>query len=220
VTAGAAQTITLPSTASLTGSANDDGLPTGSSLTYAWTKVSGSGNVFFTSSSSAATVASFDQAGAYVLRLSVSDSALSSTADVTITVNAATAGPAPPPTTPTPTPTTPVTLNSGQPATWTSVQTTIGNASYSPLQIRIVQSGGALSGSNRDNDREVDVSTVGTIDGSGNVVLTCTLTNGGSSRTVYRFTGRVSGSGSSQTISGTYTGTTPPEAGTFSMRHD
>ena len=64
------------------------------------------------------------------------------------------------------------------------------------------------------------MSTVGTIDASGNVALTCTLTNGGSPRTVYRFTGRVPGSGSSQTISGTYTGTTPPEAGTFSMRHN
>ena len=88
--AGAATTITLPATASLAGSANDDGLPSPPAhLTVGWSKVSGPGNVAFADTSAATTSASFTQPGAYVLRLSASDSVLTSTSDVAITVNAA-----------------------------------------------------------------------------------------------------------------------------------
>jgi hypothetical protein len=44
-------------------------LPLGAALASAWTKVSGPGNVTFTSPSSASTGATFSTAGTYVLRL-------------------------------------------------------------------------------------------------------------------------------------------------------
>ena len=77
VNAGAAQTITLPAGASLNGTASDDGLPTGSTLTTTWWKFSGPGTVAFVNANSLSTTATFDQAGAYVLRLTASDSLLS-----------------------------------------------------------------------------------------------------------------------------------------------
>ena len=100
VRAGTNQTITLPSTATLAGSATDDGLPAGSTLTVTWTKNSGPGTVTFANSHAVSTTASFSAAGTYVLTLTASDTQLTSSANVTITVNAA---PVP---TPTPTPDT------------------------------------------------------------------------------------------------------------------
>ena len=47
VNAGPDQTLTLPQTATLQGTATDDGLPEGSSLTTTWTMVSGPGTVTF-----------------------------------------------------------------------------------------------------------------------------------------------------------------------------
>lgn len=87
VQAGADQTITLPATASLTGSASDDGLPAPATLTYAWT--SSPAGVTFSSASSASTTATFASAGTYTLTLTVSDGSLSSTDAVQVTVNAA-----------------------------------------------------------------------------------------------------------------------------------
>jgi RHS repeat-associated protein len=95
VNAGADQTITLPSNATLGGSVSDDGLPAGGSLTTQWSVVTGPGAVTFADASSPATTASFGAAGVYVLRLSASDSDLTSTADVTVTVNAASPNQAP-----------------------------------------------------------------------------------------------------------------------------
>src|SRR5437773_821398 len=89
VNAGAAQTITLPSSATLNGTAADDGLPAGSTLTTTWSKVSGLGTVTFGNANALSTTASFSAAGTYSLRLTASDTALSSTSDVTITVNPA-----------------------------------------------------------------------------------------------------------------------------------
>jgi PA14 domain/K319L-like, PKD domain len=90
VNAGADQTITLPSTATLNGSATDDGLPSPpAQLTRTWTKVSGPGTVTFANASAASTSATFSTSGTYVLRLTASDSALSASDDVTVTVNAA-----------------------------------------------------------------------------------------------------------------------------------
>jgi hypothetical protein len=86
--AGADQTITLPAAATLTGTANDDGLPMPPSLlTFAWSKVSGPGNVTFANASALNTAASFSAAGTYVLRLSATDSALLASDDLTVTVN-------------------------------------------------------------------------------------------------------------------------------------
>ncbi len=97
VSAGSAQTITLPASATLSGSATDDGLPNPpAALTVAWTKVSGPGSVTFVNAAAAVTTASFSAAGTYVLQLTADDSALSTSAQVTITVNPATSGNAAP----------------------------------------------------------------------------------------------------------------------------
>ncbi|MEQ1730333.1 MAG: hypothetical protein ABL982_18355, partial [Vicinamibacterales bacterium] len=95
VSAGSAQTITLPSGATLSGTVTDDGLPQGAAVTSTWTQQSGPGTATFANPASPATTATFSVAGTYVLRLTASDTALSASADVTITVNAA---PPPPPT--------------------------------------------------------------------------------------------------------------------------
>ncbi|MET0752082.1 MAG: PKD domain-containing protein [Pyrinomonadaceae bacterium] len=86
VGAGADQTITLPNTAQLNGTATDDNLPQGNSLTFSWSKVSGDGEVSFTNPNALASAASFSQAGVYVLRLTASDGALSSSDELTISV--------------------------------------------------------------------------------------------------------------------------------------
>jgi len=87
VSAGSDQTITLPNTASLTGTGSDDGLPSGSSLSYSWSQVSGPGAASFDDSSSAPTVVNFNLPGTYVLKLTVSDSQLNTTDEVTVVVN-------------------------------------------------------------------------------------------------------------------------------------
>src|SRR5439155_7110598 len=88
VNAGPDQTITLPASATLSGTASDDGLPTGSTLTTTWSKVSGPGTITFGNVNAKSTTASFSTSGTYVLRLTASDSALSSTDDVNIVGNA------------------------------------------------------------------------------------------------------------------------------------
>jgi RHS repeat-associated protein len=86
VDAGLDKTVTLPATAALHGTATDDGNPAGSSLTITWTAISGAGDVTFTNAQALDTTASFSAAGTYVLRLTASDGALSSSDEVTITV--------------------------------------------------------------------------------------------------------------------------------------
>jgi hypothetical protein len=90
VSAGADRTITLPNNVALSGTAADDGLPNPpGALTRNWSKVSGPGTVTFSAPSALATTASFSASGVYVLRLTVSDSALVSSDDVRVTVNPA-----------------------------------------------------------------------------------------------------------------------------------
>lgn len=86
VEAGANQSVVLPNSVSLSGTASDDGLPS-STLTSTWTKVSGPGNVAFGNAAQLSTSATFSSAGTYVLRLTVSDGELSSTDEVTITAS-------------------------------------------------------------------------------------------------------------------------------------
>src|SRR6185436_14290343 len=88
VNAGAGQTITHPAGANLQGTASDDGLPNGSSLTVSWSKVSGPGTVVFVNANSITSSATFLSAGTYTLRLTATDGLLSTTSDVVITVNA------------------------------------------------------------------------------------------------------------------------------------
>lgn len=89
VSAGPDQTITLPSAATLNGTVTDDGLPSGSTLSISWTKISGPGSVHFGNPASASTTASFDEAGTYVLRLTAGDGLLTSTDEATIEVKPA-----------------------------------------------------------------------------------------------------------------------------------
>ena len=89
VNAGANQIVTAPGTlATLNGTAADDGLPTGSVLSVTWSVISGPGTATFADATTTNTTVSFDQPGAYGLRLTASDSLLSSSSDVTLTVQA------------------------------------------------------------------------------------------------------------------------------------
>jgi hypothetical protein len=88
VNAGADRSITLPSGTTLTATVSDDGKPAPpAALTLSWTRVSGPGTVTFSAPNAATTNASFSVAGTYVLRVTASDSALSTTDDVTVIVN-------------------------------------------------------------------------------------------------------------------------------------
>ena len=85
--AGPDQTIALAGKATLTGVVSDDGLPSGVPIVAAWTKLSGPGVVTFANSASLLTTAVFSAPGVYALRLTTSDSQLTSSDDVIITVN-------------------------------------------------------------------------------------------------------------------------------------
>src|SRR5690606_25584120 len=88
VNAGANQSITLPSSATLDGTVTDDGLPNPpATFTVTWSKVSGSGTVTFGNANDVDTTASFSEAGTYLLRLSANDSELTTTDDITVTVS-------------------------------------------------------------------------------------------------------------------------------------
>jgi hypothetical protein len=89
VNAGADQTITLPSNATLTATATDDGLPAGSSVTVWWTQVSGPGTVSIAQVNALTTTAVFPLAGSYVMRFRAADGQYDSSDDVTVTVNPA-----------------------------------------------------------------------------------------------------------------------------------
>jgi PKD repeat protein len=90
VSAGPDQTITLPSAATLDGTVSDDGLPNPpGTVTTTWSQVSGPGAVTFGNASAVDTTASFSVDGVYTLRLSASDSALSTSDELIVTVNPA-----------------------------------------------------------------------------------------------------------------------------------
>jgi CubicO group peptidase (beta-lactamase class C family) len=87
VSAGADQTLELPSSGiTVTGSATDDGLPA-NTLTYAWTATPD--GVTFANAAAASTTATFAAAGTYTLTLTVNDSALSGTDALIVTANPA-----------------------------------------------------------------------------------------------------------------------------------
>lgn len=91
VDAGSNQVVTLPNSASLNGNITDDGLPQPTNLSITWSKISGDGNVTFSSPNSAQTTATFSSAGTYVLKLMASDGELTGEDTITITVNPAAA---------------------------------------------------------------------------------------------------------------------------------
>lgn len=84
VYAGMDDTVTLPDTASLNGTINDDG-----AFTSLWTKISGPGSVTFGDDTAIDTTATFGAAGSYLLRLTADDGEFVVSDDVAITVNAA-----------------------------------------------------------------------------------------------------------------------------------
>ena len=87
VNAGSDINVTLPAMANLNGTASDDGLPNPPGvLTTTWSFVSGPGIAAFGNAAQLSTTASFSAPGTYILRLTASDSLLSSSADVTVTV--------------------------------------------------------------------------------------------------------------------------------------
>jgi hypothetical protein len=88
VHAGPDQTISLPSSASLAGRVEDDGLPNppGRVATH-WSFISGPGNVAFENAAALSTTASFSKAGTYVLRLTADDGEFTATDDISIFVN-------------------------------------------------------------------------------------------------------------------------------------
>ena len=87
VNAGTDQILQYPNnTANLAGTASDDVLPDPPGvLTTTWSVVSGPGTVTFGNANALNTTATFSDLGTYVLRLTVSDSVLSSSDDITIT---------------------------------------------------------------------------------------------------------------------------------------
>ncbi|MEM7079725.1 MAG: LamG-like jellyroll fold domain-containing protein, partial [Pseudomonadota bacterium] len=87
VDAGPDQSINQPAAASLNGTVVDDGLPAGSTLSVLWTQISGPGTTTFANANNAITSATFSATGAYTLRLTADDTALSAFDEVVITVN-------------------------------------------------------------------------------------------------------------------------------------
>lgn len=85
---GTASGVNVASTVLLDVVTADDAVP--GPTTYTWTKVSGPGGVTFTTPAVASTGATISVAGRYLLRLTASDGALSSTLDVPLTVVSAT----------------------------------------------------------------------------------------------------------------------------------
>lgn len=98
VDAGTDQTVTLPAGIYLKGSASDDGLPGGSTLTTTWSVQSGPGTVTIANAKALNTTATVTTAGTYVFKLTASDGTLSASDTVTVTVKAASSTPSPSPT--------------------------------------------------------------------------------------------------------------------------
>ena len=85
--AGADQTITLPASAVLDGTVDDDGTP--GPTTTAWSQIAGPGTATFADFAAVDTIADFSAPGTYTLRLSADDGELSSFADTLVIVQGA-----------------------------------------------------------------------------------------------------------------------------------
>ncbi len=93
VTVGPDQTITYPTnSATLTGTATDDGYPVGSTLAISWSVLSGPGTITFSNPFQPNTQATFSQAGNYVLQLSASDSQYSAAGTLRVTYSSPAGG--------------------------------------------------------------------------------------------------------------------------------
>src|SRR5204862_3719922 len=90
VKAGDDQTIDLPATTTLAGTATEDGYPRGSQLGVTW---SGPAGVTFADAHASTTTATFAAAGTYTLRLTATDGTLTAFDEVVITVDPQNAAP-------------------------------------------------------------------------------------------------------------------------------
>ena len=86
VNPGIAPAATTGTAAVLAGTASDDGLPSGSGLATAWSKVSGPGTATFGNAAAPATTVTFSAPGSYVLRLSATDGSAGVFQDLAVTV--------------------------------------------------------------------------------------------------------------------------------------
>jgi regulation of enolase protein 1 (concanavalin A-like superfamily) len=86
VNPGTAPAATTGAAAALAATASDDGLPSGSSLSTTWSKVSGPGTAAFGNASALNTTVTFSAPGSYVLRLSASDGSAGVFQDLAVTV--------------------------------------------------------------------------------------------------------------------------------------
>ena len=96
VTVAGPATVVLNTTASVSATVTDDGLPPGGTTSLVWSKVSGPGDVTFAAPTAASTGVTFTAAGTYVLRATATDGASDAAAELTITVQS-TGEPNPPP---------------------------------------------------------------------------------------------------------------------------
>ncbi|HZP48060.1 MAG TPA: hypothetical protein VFB07_05990 [Vicinamibacterales bacterium] len=71
----------------ITGQVEDDGLPRGSRVTIAWKKISGPGDVTFSSPAAASTRATFSAPGDYEIELSASDGEKTTSTRIAVTVS-------------------------------------------------------------------------------------------------------------------------------------
>ncbi|PYQ46984.1 MAG: hypothetical protein DMF59_20095 [Acidobacteria bacterium] len=71
----------------MSGTATDDGVPAGGGLAITWVKVSGPGTVTFADPTKLSTTATFSIDGTYNLRLTASDTQLTTNDEVKIVVN-------------------------------------------------------------------------------------------------------------------------------------
>ena len=85
--AGPDQNIPWLTSATLHGTYTDDGLPTGAPTTYSWKQLSGPHPALFANADALNTSVSFTAAGAYVFRLTATDSQFVKQDDVTINVS-------------------------------------------------------------------------------------------------------------------------------------
>src|SRR5262249_18710164 len=86
VSAGASKVASVGEAVQLVGTATDDGKPVTGQLTTYWTIFGGASPPSPANPSQLSTTATFTQAGAYVARLTASDSELSASSEITITI--------------------------------------------------------------------------------------------------------------------------------------
>ena len=170
VDAGYNQSITLPASTTLFGSATDDGLPTSpGTLTYSWTKTSGPGTVSFGTPNSATSTASFSSEGDYVLRLTANDGHRTSFGEVTVGAHPA------------------VTINLNPTADAHVRDGASAGSNFGTATTIEVQSSGT-TGENRDAYFKFDLSSVGDINNAKLRIFAATSAAGSVSTSAYPVT--------------------------------